>query len=87
MTTDEMKAREAAAKAAWVAQNGDGGREWAERVVDDVFSPADDWPQEAMDAADIANAAIESSDGRAMIVRLAWALAARPVPADGEEAT
>lgn len=34
------------AKALWVAQQD--YPEWAARTVDDVFSPADDWPDEAL---------------------------------------
>jgi hypothetical protein len=40
------KQLEAAAKALWVAQQDVAG--WARQVVDDVFSPADDWPDEAL---------------------------------------
>jgi len=43
-----------AAKVLWIAQQDD--REWAKQVVDDLFSPADDWPEEAMDMAEQARA-------------------------------
>ncbi|MEO2134623.1 hypothetical protein [Microbacterium sp.] len=57
---------ERAAKAAWVAHNGNDA--WAHSVVDDVFSPADDWPEEAQDMERVALAVIASlpnhSNGR-----------------------
>jgi hypothetical protein len=49
---------ERAAKAMWVAQQDD--RAWAESVVDDVFSPADDWPEECVDLATLAHAALSA---------------------------
>lgn len=52
---------ERGAKALWVAQQGD--REWAARAVDDLFSPADDWPEEAMDMAEYARAVLEAALG------------------------
>lgn len=60
ITEAPTKARiEAAAKAVWVAQQDDEA--WARCVVDDVFSPADDWPEEALQAAAIARAALEAT--------------------------
>lgn len=50
---------ERAAKAAWVAFQPYA--EWAKAVVDDVFSPADDWPKEAIDMLNVARAAIEAA--------------------------
>lgn len=45
---------ENAAKDAWIADQDD--EKWARSVVDDVFSPADDWPDEAMRFLTIAQA-------------------------------
>lgn len=47
-----------AAKAAWVARQED--QAWARAVVDDVFSPADDWPEDALDAERVAIAVLDS---------------------------
>ena len=58
MCDDDARDRavlERAAKAAWVAYNGDD--DWARSVVDDVFSPADDWPEEALAMERVARAA------------------------------
>ena len=61
MCDDDARDRavlERAAKAAWVAYNGDD--DWARSVVDDVFSPADDWPEEALSMERVARAVIAS---------------------------
>lgn len=53
---DDRLAREVAAKAVWVAQQYD--QAWAASAVDDVFSPADDWPEDALLAERLATAAL-----------------------------
>lgn len=50
MTEISPAMRTALAKALWVAQQD--YPEWAARTVDDVFSPADDWPEEALKVAE-----------------------------------
>lgn len=54
---DEMVER--AAKALWVASQDD--IVWAAAVVDDVFSPADDWPQDALDIANTVRVVLEAA--------------------------
>lgn len=58
--TDEAAVTRAA-KALWIADQDDEA--WARRVVDDVFSPADDWPQECIEYADRARAAVRAALG------------------------
>lgn len=50
---------ERAAKHLWVVAQDD--ENWARSVVDDVFSPADDWPEEALEAAEIARGVFEAA--------------------------
>lgn len=61
MCDDDARDRavlERAAKAAWIAYNDYG--DWARSVVDDVFSPADDWPEEALAMERVVRAVIAS---------------------------
>lgn len=48
-------------KVAWVAYQDD--KAWAESVVDDCFSPADDLPEEALDMITVARAVLEAAAG------------------------
>ncbi len=52
---------ERAAKHLWIIAQDD--EKWARSVVDDVFSAADDWPAEALEAAEIARGALEAARG------------------------
>ncbi|WP_100813041.1 hypothetical protein [Microbacterium lacus] len=52
------KAIEVAAKILWIAHQDDP--EWGARVVDDVFSPADDWPDDALHFGNVARALLEA---------------------------
>ena len=58
--TDEMVER--AARAFWVAEQPDQG--WAAKVVDDMFSPPDDYTDECMKMLDQARAALEAALGQ-----------------------
>ena len=56
--TDAMVER--AAKALWVMEHDDDGSGWAQSVVDDVFSPADGWPDDALEVAGRARVILEA---------------------------
>lgn len=57
--TDEMVER--GAKALWIADQDDDA--WARRVVNDVFSPADDWPDECIELGHLASLVLAAALG------------------------